>query len=516
MTKQTNLCAERPTEADLARRWQIEVLRQEQNRERLVFRNRLSCRSGDGRVRLARVADSSGEGSWAGLDPTQLLKMHAWIMGATGSGKTFEILGVLWQLLRSSRTPIVVVDRKGELSELLLNLVLPSLWDTPRIAETLPSLRVIRPFDPVRIPLLRLTDPEPGVSPEIQALNLASSLEDALGQTSGIRMDRAFLFLVRLAIELGLPLTVLSRWLSNPASLARDGLRSQDSQLREYARIGFGKENASSLSALAARLDSYLFLPETRLALSAPRCLSLQESLQGGLTLVDVGNPPAGAERVARFWGAGLIGRLSRAIMGRNVGEESPRVLVVLEEFQECLSSSSVEQFSRLLALSRFKKVALWFINQQPAQLSSVDTNLPKLLRTNTGLEMVFRSNCEDAKTLAPALFRRFRKNGRVTAEDHGVEEIASLPDREFYLWLKKEPFGAQRVRSPRLDLKRMKEAAHRSPDDIREAIHRGTVTIDRAELEAALEAGRKAESVELLPPAPLPETRSDKFPRLG
>ena len=60
MTRGSDAGATRLTEADLARHWQLEVLRHEQRRERLVFLSRLACRPGDGRVRLARVVAASG------------------------------------------------------------------------------------------------------------------------------------------------------------------------------------------------------------------------------------------------------------------------------------------------------------------------------------------------------------------------------------------------------------------------------------------------------------------------
>lgn len=472
----------RPTETDLARHWQRKLARREGDLYRREFVARLDCQPGKGSVLLARGAGASGETQWLGLPAPELLKSHAWIMGATGAGKSFLILGLLWQLLRRGDVPIVLLDLKGELASLLIDLVLPSLLQMPEFERLISTLRIVRPFDPVRVPLLRLTDPEPGVSREVQAMNLASSLEDALGQDLGVRMNRVFLRLVALAIELGEPLTVLTRWLGNPATLLRDSQRSGDPTLREYAREGFPQESASSLDALASRLDTFLFLPETQLALSTPRCFSLPESLDSGLTIIDVGNPPAGAERVARFWGGVLIGRLSRAIMGRVVGEKSPQTLVVLEEFQEALSGSSVEQFGRLLALCRFKKASLWFVNQQPGQLSSVDPALPKLLRTNTGIEMIFRSSFEDARMLGPALAQGSSKRGAEGAPSR-AEELTRLPDREYFLWLKKESFGAHRVRSPRLDLPAMRQAAAQVSERVAQRIQAGTVTMTRADL---------------------------------
>lgn len=510
--------SKRPTEAERARHWQKEIASREQDGGRRAFEARLKCQPGKGQILLGRTLGAPEGSSWIGLSAADLLGCHMAVTGATGSGKSFSILSLLWQVLHSALAPVILVDLKGELASLLLDILLPSLWEVPECEQLLRNVRVIRPFDRDRVPLLRLTEPEPGVSREVQAMNLASSLEDALGYDLGARMRRVFLRLVGTAIDLGEPLPILTRWLSNPAALMRDSQKSTDPVLREYAREGLAQENASSLEALTSRLDLFLFLPETRLALSTGRCFSLPESLESGLTIIDVGNPPAGAERVARFWGGVLIGRLSRAIMGREVREGSPQTVVILEEFQEALSANTVEQFGRLLALSRFKKVALWFVNQQPGQLSAVDPALPKLLRTNTAVEMVFRSSFEDAKTLGPALMGAQLEKGKLT-RGRGFEDLTRLPDREFFLWLKKEAFGAHRVRSPRVDLERMKQLAARAPEEFRRNLLHGSVTISRAELEdsLAVRKGPAARKVEVprLKPASVPANPSS-FPDLG
>jgi len=68
------------------------------------------------------------------------------------------------------------------------------------------------------------------------------------------------------------------------------------------------------------------------------------------------------------------------------------------------------------------------------------------------------------------------------------VQELTQLPDREFLLWMKRAPFGAQQVRSSRLDIAALRRAAEDLAPDAREAIRRGTVSMRRQELEALIE----------------------------
>jgi hypothetical protein len=365
--------------------------------------------------------------------------------------------------------------------------------------------------------MLRVTEAEPGVPRAIQSFNLASALEDALADDLGSRMTRVFLRLSSLAIELGYPLTVIQRWLEVPEAFARDARRSSDQSVREYARSGFARESRAAVDALLARLDSFLFLDEVKLALSAPRCVSFAESLESGLTIVDLGSPPAGAERAQRFWAGILTGRITRAILSRPVTDDSPRAWVIFEEVQEALGGGQAEQFARLLALARHKRTSVTLINQQPAQLAAVDPTLVKVLRTNAGIECAFRANLEDAKTLVHALPAPPGQRNAAEARLAMVAELTQMPDREFLFWLKQAPFRAQRVRSPRLDLESMRRAAAGLPAEIREATRKGTVSMARPEIEAfaAAEWDRIGMNREAGPPVIAPNARR-RHPRLG
>jgi DNA helicase HerA-like ATPase len=377
-----------PHERGLARTWQerAEEIRNEPLRDECErFDKLLRCDLEDDRIILAR-AERNGDSFWAGLPLEELLANHAWITGGTGSGKTFELLSLVLQVLTRPDIPIIVADLKGEFAALLLDLVLPALTAHGQNPHLLTNLRVIRPFDDTYLPMLRITQAEEGVPHEIQSWNLAASLAEALAEDLGARMNRVFLRMTTLAIELNEPLTAIKKWLEDPMSFAQAARRSKDGSLRTYAMKVFERENQNSIQSLLARLDTFLLLPSTRLALSAPSCVSFSAALESGLTIVDLGDPPAGAERVSRFWAGILIGRLTRAILSRPVKDDSPRCWVIFEEFQEALAKDQAQQFGRLLALARFKKLSLWFCNQQPAQLAAIDPTLVKLLHTNADL----------------------------------------------------------------------------------------------------------------------------------
>ena len=498
-------------ETRLARRWQKRTAPELAERRR--FSNRMRCQTSADGILLARSEDAVGRMSWVGLSRQELLSMHAWTTGSTGSGKTFLVLGVLLQLLEEGSTPLVILDMKGELASLLSETILPALASGAEPEPLFQDLRIIRPFDSGFVPRLRLTAPEPGVASQIQAYNLAAALEEALGADLGARMHHVFLRLSGLAVELNEPLPVIADWLASSARFAEAGRGSSDEHLRHYAQVDFLRENRTSLDALRARLDSFLFLPQVRAALSARDCVSFGSALERGVTIIDLGDPPAGAERVAKFWAGVLIGRLSRAILSREVRDESPRALVVLEEFQEALQRFQVEQFARLLALSRHKRVALLFVNQQPGQLGP---DLTRLLRTNTGLECVFRCNYEDAQSVSHALPVAAETARPAEARMALARQMTRLPRRSYYLWLKEASFRAQLVRSPRLDLEELRNQAREVSAEIKARIRQGTVA-DEAAAGCPSERVLRAEEVltdnALLRPD---ETPPSVFPSLG
>ena len=260
-----------------ARRVHARAIRRAEASDRaddLRFEKATRCTPDSGRILLARARSvTGGEPYWSGLDLETLLSTHSWITGASRTGKSVWICLVIFQLLLRG-VPVLVLDLKGELSGWLVSVVLPVLCAKLGVEAVLEKLLVVRPFGPEGCEL-RLTAAEAGVPRTIQALNLASALEEALGDDLGVRMSRALLRMASLAIELGEPLTVVRTWLSTPVAFVRAANRSQDPDTREYARAAFPRESKPALAAALSRIDSFLFLDEVRRAIEAPRCADL-------------------------------------------------------------------------------------------------------------------------------------------------------------------------------------------------------------------------------------------------
>jgi hypothetical protein len=136
-------------------------------------------------------------------------------------------------------------------------------------------------------------------------------------------------------------------------------------------------------------------------------------------------------------------------------------------------------------------------------------------LRTNAGLECAFRCNLEDAKPLVQAMPLPVDAQRLEATRQAMVQELLRLPDREYLLWMKRMSFGAQRVRSPRLDLEGFRSAVEGLSEEVRSAIRRGTVSMDRVRLEALLAAEGEALN-QTATEGNRPTIRSPKGSKLG
>jgi len=501
-------------EVALARRWQVKM-EDSSDTGRRAFAKALSVTPGVRQVVLGAMKDVRGEWKWIGRPTESLLRHHAAIAGGTGTGKTSWIFGVLMQLADENRHPIILYDAKGETAELVLNLLVPRLVDMDGGEELLERLRVVRVFDPHNVPLLNITLPEPGVPKEAQAYGIASALEQALAELLGGRMHHVLIRCATLCIELDLPITQLQEWLANPKSFLRDAEQSADSSLREYARTGWPQENRESLRALSARLNALLFWPDARLALCAPGAISFADALaQPGITVIDVGSPPAGAERLARFFGAALLGKVVRAILSRAVTPETPPAIFVAEEIQETLGPEEARQLGRLLATARFKRTAVWLVNQSRSQLSAVDPGLVAAMRTNIGVQVQFRTSPEDAAALAYML----PDDGKGEAARRDlIGSLTRLPQRHCYFAIRDADLKAQLVLAPRIDFAALREQGERLSQSLRQRINLGIAAIPRSELQDP--PAHKNPVVEELDSRISPESTAPgdcEFPSLG
>lgn len=443
-----------------------------------------------GAVRLGRLDPSGREVLAAIVD----LLRHVLLLGESGSGKTIFLLLLLLEVIATGTAVPLLIDVKGESVALLRERLLPRLLSrlSPVAAQALlGSLRVIDPFGSSFLPPFNVVVRDPSIAVEVQALDIASSLDTAIDGGSGLRMDTIVDWALRLLLEIpGTTLLTLRRALQEPALLDALVMRCTNADVRGYFLTRFPQEPQASKLAVLARLDRFLALPQTRLCLSAKTTLDFDAMLTSGVTLIDLGNAPAGQVEVVKFWATLIFTKVARAIYRRApTGTALPAVIIV-DEWQACLSGPIAASLEDVLARARSRGCFLWLANQQLAQLTRVSSTLREIALGQTTVQFFFRLAEDDARALRgalpPASDRAPSAPWSTTQRDDDAERrvraATRLPNRTALFIDKRRSTEALRFRTASLDLTPITvEPA------IAAALARGVVAEPVADLEDAL-----------------------------
>ena len=501
-------------------------------REETSLRRALDQGSVDVRFR-AEMGRSGRSGSAAVVgqhadDPSLALRLdlgalvghgHALCLGSTASGKTRAVaIGIEAMLERFAHDPTAprpwIIDYKGDLAELILAVAerVASELGAAQRERFLNALVVVNPFStealvPLQV-LARL--PEGDVDEETQAYEVSTLFERLVGADLGVKQDALVYHLILLGVSRGMSLPELPRLLNDPVALAAAAAGCAHPQVRSFFGPAFRMQNAS-VSGLQARFTRLLRTPSNRLMLSAPGCLDFRAMLRDKVVVANFGNPPLGAEDQARFFGGLFTVKMTRAIFDRPTIEADRRVLVVADEWQEGLAGGKeiAENYERVLAMSRARGVGLFLVSQSLAGAAKVSSSLPRIVATNTSLQMLFRASIEDARAmthLLPVTGRRQRSAphpwearrespfvSRAEELNQLVDEVATLPKRVFYYWNRDAPYRAQRIRTADMIVERPAFL----PAEVARRVRLGSAAIPihelaahRAAIEAAEEAG--------------------------
>lgn len=428
--------------------------------------------------------------------PQSQLLVHSHFTGSTGSGKTCWAAGLIKQLMDAG-IPVIVLDGKGDIHEIALDLLTHSLAESGSEAA-LKRVRTIDLFSDRYLPPLNLCARDESVPLDLQSYETANLILHTIEADAGIRQARLLHHLLALIIEQNGTLLDAQRVLTDPHLLAGWVERSSSERVRAYFSQEFSREPQVTRSGVIARLDALLRLPSWRAMLGQRQALDFRRFFDDGITLLTLGNSPLGCRDLRSFAGRFLFLRLARAVMSRPVMADIKPVVILIDEVQEFLSTEVAGEMERLLALSRSRKVFLALFHQQVTQLEKVSPTLPRILKTNCGLQALFRSSLEDARAFAHVLpttgkvLRPDYQPGRPTLQEpylspsdekqRLIESIPNLPARQFYLW--QSGGGAARLlRSPDVPFDRWRKSAAAHPE-LRERVSQGCLAMPVSEME--------------------------------
>lgn len=458
---------------------------------------------------------------------------HLLVLGGTGTGKTRTLAGLARSYLRRfARNPrrfgVWVIDHKSELVALVRAILRDLVDELPPVEarRLLDALVVIDPFSTEALVPLQVLAPEPGVAPEVLAFEVMSLINRMGGAELGVRQEQFLYYLLLLGVLTGRSLPEVARLLDVPELFAGAVAACPSDDVRAFLGAGT-RLTGQSLDGVRARLNAVLRLPAARLMMGAKGAVSFHELLATKIVLIDVGSAPRGCQDLARFWAGFMTTRFVNAIFERTPEEAQRPVAVLVDEWQEGLGAGSevADDYERVLSMARSRGVSLHLISQSLDGAAKVSARLPKIVATNTNVQLLFRASIEDARAMAHLLpvtgtcrrpagapwEERARSPFLSLAEERErlVEAVPSLPNRTFYYWNRLRPYRAVLVRAPEVTVR-----DRAGEDDLLALrVRCGTLAVPVAELEAR--ANPPDESFRpLAPAAPPPLARPTRRPR--
>lgn len=322
---------------------------------------------------------------------SQHLAKHAYILGATGCGKTSLILKLIEQDIKRHHT-ITVIDLRGDLIHgtlsICANLQVPS--DRVCLLD-LRSKDVVQGFNPL----------SGAGEAYIKALHV---LEVVQGESDswGVQLEESLRSALLLLAESGKGVADIERVFYDThfraSCLSHCTDESVASFWQRYESLSDEKQQTWTLPVLN-KVTPLLASPVLRKCLGADDPLNLNTVLStpGKVFLISLAVDEL--HRSGKMLGSLLVSAISREMMARvNVAEKdrNPTRLYV-DEFENMAS----ESFEGLIAEGRRFGLTLVLSHQT---LSQLPMKLRSVIRNNVGIQVIFQCGYEDARHIAREL----------------------------------------------------------------------------------------------------------------
>lgn len=397
-----------------------------------------------------------------------VLMMSALVVGASGSGKTRFLLGILRALFRleffrpsrgppTPRLEIELVDPKTETFVLAKQVLAAMFLEADEVTrETMRrSIRVIDWSREAVSPFAPYDNSAGLVSSPYMAHLRTDVMTQASAQTYTESLKQALYMLSWLLVEKRFPpnLRFLTRLYSDASFRARvvDDIGEPD--LRAYF-LELDRTLARQTSeALVRRWQHDLSFPEVRLSVCIPPA-DLDKLLPKGPAAITLGNygaamalpPGIGKERAIHRVVDRLLAapRRDTSVPGWLVLEEAPRLLTGSSELTEPIAD----------AARTLRSVGLGIVFSGQDIQNALPAPLVRTLLLNTRWWAIFRSNEEGSWVYPHALLDDSLADlGESERRTEFLRRISALPARQAYLLAKGEralPFTALNVPDPR------------------------------------------------------------------
>lgn len=387
----------RGSDIDRARAAETALLTGERSRRQTIQRELERALCSDDEA-LPTLGESLGSGRPVRLPLAKLLG-HTLVVGPSGAGKTYFVVGLLQALWQLGVPRTLFLDPKAEGVELALRALVRQARRLPEAQREAFLDRVvwIDLFSGSALPCLQVLSDDGGDA-ELLTAEVASILMGELTATVGIHQEGHVHRLLEVLHHAKLPLTAFVPLMQNPDlfdALAGSGVAPE---LCRAAGARLRSESRERLAGIASRIESILRLKSTRLALGgATSCMDFGQLLDGSITLVNLA-PPGGADDISRVLRGLIWSKVSRAIRARPNG--AAPVAVCIDEFTTFLSAGGARAAAGIedgLRLARSKGAYHILMAQDfSASITKISASLPTVLKINSHLSVVFRAARSD------------------------------------------------------------------------------------------------------------------------
>lgn len=334
--------------------------------------------------------------------PQSTRAVHAYVIGASGAGKSKMLLDWILQDIMAGRG-CCLIDPKGDLVFDVL-AALSSLdegwW--PSLAE---RVLLVDPSDPGASVTLNPLEVKHGAASSRQRQEVFSIFRKIWGVGESARTPRLDLVLMRtlqLLVEARLKLTDMPRVLTDEALRERALTIAADDGLDLFWHGEFPSSESQRFqwtSGLLTRVEGFLDDPALRVMFGdSGTGLDLRQAMdRGQVVLVNLSKGRLGEES-AYLMGGFITAMLQLAAESRqNVWppERRRRFHLYCDEFHGYMVSSSLRE---MLAEARGYGVSITIAHQN---LSQLDKDLRDSILANTRIRVAFRVNHEDAEVLS-------------------------------------------------------------------------------------------------------------------
>lgn len=350
-------------------------------------------------------------------------RRHAYVIGATGTGKTTLITHMIYQDILHGKG-IGVIDPHGELVERILGII-------PH--DRLKDVIYVNPYDvehPIGLNVLELPKDISGIELQREKDFITSTLISIFhklydARYSGPRMEHVVRNVTLTALEQEKPTLFTIYKLLTDAKYRKQVVSSLDDEIiktfwkNEFASLG-SYQRAEMISPITNKLGRFLTTMMTRNILNQPESkLDFSQVMNDKkILLCDLSKGKIG-EDTAYFLGSLIIAKIQLAALRRIHIPQEKRTdfFMYIDEFQNFATMS----FAQILSEARKYRLSAILAHQNTVQIES---DLLETIIGNSGTIISFRTTSPADETKLLPFFAPQVEKG----------QIASLPSYSFYI----------------------------------------------------------------------------------